>query len=69
MPYSSNEELPPGVRDHLPAHARDIFREAFNHAWIQYGGNPQREPIAFRVAWAAVKKSGYRKRNGRWEAD
>jgi cation transport regulator ChaB len=33
MPYQSNDELPPAVANHLPAHAQDIFREAFNHAW------------------------------------
>jgi cation transport regulator len=33
MPYQSNDELPPAVTNHLPAHAQDIFREAFNHAW------------------------------------
>ena len=62
MPYSSNLELPPGVRNHLPPHAQDIFREAFNHAWNEYGGDEER---AFRVAWAAVK-SRYRKRGSEW---
>ncbi len=33
MPYTANDELPPAVRDHLPPHAQDIFREAFDHAW------------------------------------
>jgi cation transport regulator len=62
MPYASNDELPPAVADHLPPHAQDIFREAFNHAWDEYGGDEQR---AFRVAWAAVKR-GYRKRGDEW---
>jgi len=62
MPYSSNLELPPAVRNHLPAHAQDIFREAFNHAWQEYRGDEER---AFRVAWAAVKR-GYRKRGRDW---
>ena len=62
MPYASNNELPPSVADHLPRHAQDIFREAFNHAWDEYGGDEQR---AFRVAWAAVKR-GYRKRGNAW---
>ncbi|MBL6751762.1 MAG: ChaB family protein [Nevskia sp.] len=56
MPYASNETLPPAVRAHVPAHGQDIFREAFNHAWQQYADDPRREEIAFRVAWAAVKK-------------
>jgi cation transport regulator len=62
MPYASNDELPPSVRDHLPPHAQDIFREAFNHAWPQHAGD---EATAFRIAWAAVKRS-YRKRGDRW---
>lgn len=65
MPYRTNGDLPASVRNHLPAHAQDIFREAFNSAWQQYTGNERREEIAFRVAWATVKKM-YRKVNGEW---
>lgn len=50
------------MRDHLPPHAQDIYREAFNHAWDRYGGE---EATAHRVAWAAVKRS-YVKRDGSW---
>jgi cation transport regulator len=32
VPYRVNADLPPSVRDHLPEHAQDIFREAFNAA-------------------------------------
>jgi cation transport regulator len=52
------------VQGHLPAHAQDIYREAFNHAWQQYGGN---EATAHRVAWAAVKRL-YVKKGGYWIA-
>ena len=62
MPYASNDELPPAVSNHLTPHAQDIFREAFNHAWEQHGGN---EAIAFRIAWSAVKRS-YRKLGRVW---
>jgi len=62
MPYASNDELPPAVADHLPPHAQDIFREAFNHAWAAHDGD---EPTAFRIAWAAVKRQ-YEKRGDRW---
>ena len=61
MPYARNEDLPPAVRTHLPAHAQDIFREAFNHALDEYG----EEERAFRIAWAAVKRR-YRKRGESW---
>lgn len=66
MPYAANTDLPPRVRGHLPEHAQDVFREAFNHAWAQYADDARREEIAFRVAWAAVKKAGYRKVDGAW---
>jgi cation transport regulator len=62
MPYTSNDELPPAVANHLPPRAQDIFREAFNHAWQQHGGD---EVTAFRIAWTAVKRS-YRKRGDAW---
>jgi cation transport regulator len=67
MPYATNEDLPPSVRTHLPAHAQDIFRETFNSAWQSYGASQpsRREEIAFRVAWAAVKRS-YRKAGDFW---
>lgn len=58
MPYVSNDDLPPSIRDHLPPHAQDIFRAAFNHAWRQHmASEPDRiEEIAHRIAWAAVKR-------------
>jgi cation transport regulator len=65
MPYSDNHHLPPSVRNHLPSHAQDIYREAFNHAWNQYGSNPRREEISHRVAWAAVKRL-YRRAEPMW---
>jgi cation transport regulator len=68
MPYESNADLPASVRGHLPPHAQDIFREAFNAAWENYADRgPQREAIAFRVAWSAVKKA-YRKLGDDWVA-
>jgi cation transport regulator len=67
MPYASNAELPPGVRRHLPAAAQDIYREAFNHAWVSYSGDIRREEIAHRVAWAAVKHK-YEKVGSDWVA-
>jgi cation transport regulator len=67
MPYVSNDDLPPSIRNHLPNHAQDIFRSAFNHAWQTYGAREpwRREAIAHRVAWAAVKR-GYRKVDDEW---
>lgn len=65
MPYSSNEDLPPAVRDHLPPHAQDIFRAAFNSAYADHPDDPRQEEIAFRIAWAAVKKR-YHKVGDQW---
>ena len=56
MPYRSNVDLPGTIRAHLPRHGQSIYREAFNHAWLQYARSPRREEIAHRVAWAAVKR-------------
>jgi cation transport regulator len=64
MPYTTNDELPASVGNHLPPHAQDIFREAFNHAWQQHRGD---EATAFRIAWAAVKRR-YRKAGETWVA-
>ncbi|MBV8069842.1 MAG: ChaB family protein [Acidobacteriaceae bacterium] len=51
MPYFSNDDLPPAVRDHLPFHAQEMYRQAFNHAWEEYALDSRREEIAHRVAW------------------
>jgi cation transport regulator len=65
MPYARDEDLPASVRNHLPPHAQEIFRGAFNHAWQTYSGSARVEEIAHRVAWAAVKKR-YRKCGRDW---
>lgn len=65
MPYASTADLPPAVRSHLPAHAQDIYRAAFNHAFAAHKGEGEREEIAHRIAWAAVKRS-YVKDGDRW---
>lgn len=65
MPYRSNEDLPGPVRNHLPPHAQDIYREAFNHAYAAHWNDPRREEAAHRIAWAAVKRS-YTKAGGAW---
>lgn len=65
MPYASNDELPAPLREHLPPHAQDIFRAAFNNAWDEYRNRADREEVAHRVAWAAVKRR-YRKSDADW---
>jgi len=73
LPYKSVSELPASVRENLPEHAQEIYREAFNNAWDQYAnpedrrGGASREETAHRVAWSAVKKV-YEKdeKSGKW---
>jgi cation transport regulator len=73
MPYERNADLPKSVRDHLPAHAQTIYREAFNSAFDQYKdaedrrGDASREETAHKVAWSAVKQK-YRKKGDDWVA-
>jgi cation transport regulator len=74
MPYNTLSDLPESVKDHLPKHAQEIYREAFNHAFQAYENAEKRwadtsqEETAHRVAWAAVKK-GYEKdeKTGSWK--
>ncbi len=62
MPYASIEDLPDPVRNHLPKHAQEIFKEAFNHAYAEHRDN---EIAAFKIAWSAVKRQ-YRKCSDEW---
>jgi cation transport regulator len=57
MPYQTNDDLPFSVQAHLPSHAQDIYREAFNHAFEAHADDPRQEEAAHRIAWAAVKRS------------
>lgn len=67
MPYERRSDLPDSVKDNLPPHAQDIYKEAFNSAYDQYDkpserrGDADREETAHKVAWSAVKKGGYEK--------
>lgn len=72
MTYDTIRDLPESVRDNLPRHAREIYKEAFNSAWETYKDpkkradpDDSREEVAHRVAWSAVKEL-YEKRDGKW---
>jgi cation transport regulator ChaB len=43
MPYRDNIDLPEAVRDHLPPHAQDVYRAAFNHAFAAHAGDIRQE--------------------------
>jgi cation transport regulator len=66
MPYATNEDLPAPVRRALPRHAQDIYRAAFNNAFARYGA--EREAVAHRIAWAAVKRRYVQRAAGVWAA-
>lgn len=74
MPYVRLDELPASVRDNVPKHAQEIYKEAFNSAWDQYEdpddrrGDATREETAHRVAWAAVKEKYAKGDDGKWHA-
>lgn len=72
MPYKSKSELPESVRNVLPDHAQGIYKEAFNSAYEEYDkpeerrGNADREEVAHKVAWAAVKKKYEKGADDKW---
>jgi len=67
MPYRTNQDLPDSVLRHLPPHAQDIYRAAFNHAFEAHAADPRQDEAASRIAWSAVKRS-YVKIGNNWVA-
>lgn len=72
MPYSKLTDLPDSVRDNLPHHAQEIYKEAYNSAWDEYSdpddrrGDDSREEVAHKVAWSAVKQKFEKNNAGKW---
>ena len=72
MPYKSKTDLQDNVKNVLPTHAQDIYKEAFNSAWDQYKdkedgrGDDSREETAHKVAWAAVKQDYEKGDDDKW---
>ncbi len=72
MPYAKRSDLPESVKHVLPAHAQDIYQQAFNNAWSQYKdpddrrGNESREEVAHKVAWSAVKHDYEKGDDDKW---
>lgn len=62
MPYSSNAELPAAVKDNLPEAAQTVWRKATDAAIGEYGD----EKRAFATGWAAVRRAGFTKVEGKW---
>lgn len=71
MPYDKRSELPKQVKENLPAHAQDIYKESYNNAYERFEdpenikGNDDQETAAHKVAWAAVKNK-YTKEGDKW---
>lgn len=71
MPYEKISELPDSVKNNLPKHAQEIYKEAYNNAWDEYADtksrrkSTSREETAHKVAWSAVKKQ-YQKKDDKW---
>lgn len=71
MPYDQLSDLPDSVKNNLPKHAQEIYKEAYNSAWDEYKdpsdrrGNSSREETSHRVAWSAVKQE-YKKEDDKW---
>jgi cation transport regulator len=72
MPYQSTGELPDSVKNVLPKHAQEIYKEAFNSAWDEYKDPSERrddasqEEVAHRVAWSAVKQKYEKDDDDKW---
>jgi cation transport regulator len=72
MPYKINSELSESVRENLPEHGQDIYREAYNNAWEEYKnpserrGNESREEVSHKIAWSAVEKVYHKNSDGKW---
>ncbi|HZX00202.1 MAG TPA: ChaB family protein [Trueperaceae bacterium] len=72
MPYDKTSDLPESVRDNLPKHAQEIYKEAYNSAWDQYDepeerkGDDSREEVSHKVAWSAVKQKYEKNGDGDW---
>ena len=62
MPYDNLSDLPDSVRNNLPKHAQEIYKEAFNSAEEQYG----EEDRAHCVAWSAVENKYEKNDKGNW---
>jgi cation transport regulator len=62
MPYDSLNDLPDQVKNNLPHHAKEIYKEAFNSASKEY----EKEETAHKVAWNAVKTKYEKNSKGEW---
>ena len=62
MPYGKLSDLPNSVGEHLPKHAQQIYRGAYNFAQEKYS----EESCAHCVAWSAVENKYEKNEKGEW---
>lgn len=64
MPYKTNDDLPAGVKNNLPAEAKTTWRKIYNSAYATYDGD---EAKSNATAWAGLKNAGWGKDDqGKW---
>lgn len=72
MPYNNLSDLPDSVKNVLPHHGQEIYKEAFNSAFEEYKdankrqGDSDREETAHKVAWSAVKQKYQKGSDEKW---
>ncbi|WP_308367103.1 MULTISPECIES: ChaB family protein [unclassified Microbulbifer] len=66
MPYRSVNELPKNVKNPLPKHAQEIYKEAFNSAEQQHKDKSDTEERAAKIAWNAVKEKYEKGDDDKW---
>jgi cation transport regulator len=70
--YASIADLPNSVQRQLPPEAQDVYRQAFNYAYMLYDDPEDRYDENSRLAtchafaWGEVKKSFTRVGSGQW---
>lgn len=73
MPYDRITSLPKWVKNNLPKHAQEIYKEAYNSAYDQYKdpedrrGDESREEVSHKVAWSAVETKYEKWEDGNWQ--
>lgn len=62
MHYMTNSDLPSFLKNNLPEHAQDVYRQVFNVAYEDY----KNQVTAHKIAWGAVEKRYYKNKDGTW---
>lgn len=72
MAYNSIIDLLKDAQIDFPKHAREIYKQAYDKAWDEYGdtenrqGSQSRKEAAHRLAWKAVENKYEKGPGGKW---